>query len=172
MITHLSLEHDLPEIEKWDKEMVLSQSFETIRHFIMEDKTYYSIAEVIDTNYEKYEIGDNEKKFAFVIRTKDEIMGFVLALLSGKKTDNPELMIQYIVLHPDYQKQGIGKSAIRQLITDSNIYFGTNVDSVFARLDKENYASKRMFDKIGFTFLPVSNNYLQATFQISENNKE
>ena len=172
-IMPLNLETDLLEISSWDDEFYDDHKYDSIKHFILEDNAYIGIGEVIQTNYEKYEIGTNERKFALSIKDdKNKIIGFVLALIDKLKTSSPELLIQYIVIHPNFQGQGIGTQVLTDLIYNPQTYFKTNIGKVFSRIENNNYASRQMFKKLGFNLAFTNSRFMKANITISENNKE
>lgn len=163
-ITPLNLEKDLPIISAWDDEFKYDTRYDTIRRFILEDNTYFGIAEVIDVNYEKFPIGNKERSHALTIKNQDnEIMGFLLSIIIDLDTNDPELIIQYIALHPNHQGKGLGKKVIKELLDNSDKYFGTKIKKFFAKVDIDNYASRKMFESLGFELNYTNTRYLKAT---------
>lgn len=164
IITPLDLEKDIPEIDNWENEFKNTQGMRNINQFILEGNIFYSLAEVIDTNYEKYQINKNEKKYAFVFKNQDgEILGFTLNAIIEAMTPSPELIIQYVVISPKYQGQGIAKKALTTLMKNSKEYYGIEFKSAFCRIDKLNDMSRKLFKTLGFDLNYTNTNYLLAT---------
>lgn len=155
----------LEEIKDWDEKYKYNPRYDSIRHYILEDNIYYGLYEVIETNHERYPIGENERKFAFVLLNNEtnEIMGFILAIIDNLKTDDPELIIQYIVMKPEYQNKGYSKQILSEIITNSEEYFDTKISSVLSRVEESNLPSRKLFYSLGFNFKNYTNtNYMKA----------
>ena len=67
------------------------------------------------------------------------------------------MFIQYIVVHPRYQKRGYGKTFAKELILNPESYIGGKPKEYFAYIDKENQASRRLFEDFGFDIEPIKN---------------
>ena len=65
-IALMNFPDDKDEIASWQEKYHGDKDFESIEHFILEDQTYMSLGEVIETNHEIFAIGDDEKKLAFI----------------------------------------------------------------------------------------------------------
>ena len=168
-ITPLNIETDIPKIKQWEEKYKNDNRFNDIKHFILEDNTYYGLDEVILTNYEFFHIGEDEKKFCFSIKNKNnEIAGFVLACLFNISINKPELILQYIVLNPDYQNEGYGTMVLNELISNPQKYFNLSPTEVYANIQKENNASLNLFKKFGFSFTSAPMGYLRAHKSIKE----
>lgn len=162
-ILPLDIESDIFEIKSWENKFNNNPKFESIKHFILEDNTYYGLDEVILTNYEFFHIGDDEKKFCFSIKNNfNETVGFIIACLFNLSQNKPELIIQYIVLNPDYQNLGYGTHVLNELITNSIDYFSYRPQDIYANIEKENSASLNLFKKFGFKFSHAPMGYLRA----------
>ena len=110
-ILPIDIDYDIPIIKSWEDKFKNDSRFEGIKHFILEDNLYYGLDEVILTNYEFFHIGDDERKFVLTVRNdKDLPVGFILACSFNLSINKPELIIQYIVLSPEYQNQGVDNS--------------------------------------------------------------
>lgn len=163
-IEPLDLDKDIPTIDNWEKEFADTLGMKNIKHFILEDNIYYSLAEVIETNYEKFQINKNEKKYAYVFKNQDgEILGFTLNVIIEAMTPEPELIIQYIVINPKYQGQGIAKKALTTLMNNPQEYYGSEFKSAFSRIDRLNVMSRKLFESLGFNLNYTNTNYLSAT---------
>ena len=79
-IVDMNLETDKPQINSWQTLYAGTDEFKAIEHFILEDHLLYDLGEVVETNFEVVNIGDNEIKKALVAKTnEDEIVGFICA---------------------------------------------------------------------------------------------
>lgn len=152
-ITPLNLDSDLKQIGNWATEFADDENYKAIEEFILEDYTYYTIAEVIQINHEQYPIGDDERKHAFAIKPQDsdEVMGFILATVMDKTTDSPSMFLQYIVISPKYQHQGIGKKALKELLENPEPYFDSKITEMFAYVHNQNFPSISLMLDIGST---------------------
>ena len=162
IICPLNFNKEIPEIQSWVKNFANHPNFAGIKHFILEDNTYYGLDEVIATNYEFFNIGTDEKNYCLAIKIDNQVIGFVLACAFNLTTPSPELIIQYIVIRPDYQHQGIGKQVVTELINNAFKYFNSNPTKVYANIQQDNLASTKLFSNLGFTLKPLKNDYLQA----------
>lgn len=171
-ISPINLSSDIAEISNWDIKFQNDPRYDSIKNFILEDNIYYGLGEVIETNYEIFPIGKNERKYALALRNNQEIMGFALAIAIELETPDPELILQYIVLNPDYQHKAIGFKFLNELINNSEKYFDAKFSSVFTRIHNQNTPSLKTFKKLGFTFTPESDKYVVANLNILENYNE
>jgi len=162
IITPLNIEKDIPIIASWEEKFSNHPKYKEIKHFILEDNTYYCLDEVILTNYEFFHIGNDEKNFCLSIKNNDEPVGFVLACLFNISINNPELIIQYIVLNPEYQNLGYGTEVLKELLTNSENYFQYKPNEIYANIQKENKSSLNLFKKFGFSFTKAPNDYVRA----------
>jgi len=162
-ITPLDLVNDLPIIDNWENEYQGTPGMKAIKQFILEGNIYYSLAEVIDTNYEKFQINKDEKKYAYVFKNQnEEILGFTLNAVIEARSPAPELIIQYIVINPKYQGQGIAKKALTRLLNDPKKYYGYDIKSAFSRIDRLNIASRKLFQSLGFDLNYTNTSFLSA----------
>ena len=164
-VTPLSLEKDLPVISSWDSIYDKDPRYDSIKHFILEDNIYYNLAEVIELNYEKFPIGREERAYSFAIKQQENLLGFILCC-SIQILDDPELIIQYVVLNPDAQGKGIAKFAIDEILSNQEKYLKTKVNRVFAKIDRFNMPSRKMFSSIGFDLNYTNTNYLSASKEL------
>ena len=110
-----------------------------------------------------FHIGDDEHKYCFSIKNNsDETVGFILACLFNLSQNNPELIIQYIVLNPNYQNLGYGTEILNEIISNSCDYFSCKPHDIYANIEKENSASLNLFKKFGFKFSTAPMGYLRA----------
>ena len=171
-IDKLNIYSDLDEISSWDDEFWNSHKYKSIRKYILEDDIYFSLRELITVNYDAYTIGKDEEKASLVIRNNDKIIGFIISSIIDKKTKNPEWIIQYIAMHPNYQNKGYGSEVLREIITNPVDYLGINISKVFTRIEESNKVSKKTFSNLGFSFNQTGTNYLVAKLNILEDFKE
>lgn len=165
---------DLPEIKDWESRFSNDPRFKTIIHYILEDNTYYGLDEVIHTNYELCPIGDEERNYALCAKNENnEIVAFVLSCMIDLHTENPELIIKYIVLRPDYHYQGYGYKILNEIVQNSETYFGKNPHVLTAIIEKTNIVSQRLFTKMGCSLRRFySETYLMAEKLIPEFNNQ
>lgn len=164
-IVPMNLETDKPQIAKWQQDFAGKPEFDGILHFILEDNTYFGLDEVITTNYEIFPIGEDETKHALVAKTRDgEIVGFVICSVFGLTTKEPEMFLQYIVVNPAFQNKGYGTAILSKLLTEPKKYVGAKPVNIFSYIHNNNFASKNLYDSIGFEFAPQKNSdYIKAT---------
>ena len=169
----LDIDNDVMEISSWDKKYKDDPRFETIRKYVLEDDAFWNLYELIEINYEKFEIGENEKKIGLVIKNSQEkIIGFMLGIITDMKTKSPELIIQYLTIHPEFQGQGVGSYFLREITTNPKKYIGIKTKKYFTRIDETNIPSKKTFEKFGFNFSTPHSGFLVAKLNTEENFKE
>ena len=157
-IVPMDMEQDLNEIISWDEKYKGDPSYDNIIHFILEDNQYYSLAEVIQVNHIIYQIGKDETKHTFSVKNNsNEIVGFVLATVSNRTTNEPFMFIQYIVVAPEYQHNGYGSQILGELINNPSQYFGVKPTEAFAYIHNDNYQSMKTFLNHGFSLNGVKN---------------
>ena len=168
-ITPLDIETDIPIIKSWEKIFTNHPKYNNIKHFILEDNTYYGLDEVILTNYEFFHIGEDEKKFCLSIKNQENLtIGFILACMFNMSVNKPELIMQYIVLNPNYQNNGYGTEVLKELLTNSDKYFGFHPHDVYANIQKNNEPSLNLFKKFGFSFTKAPFDYVRAHKTITD----
>ena len=173
IINKLNLDKDLKEIMDWENRYAGTEGLENIKRFILEGDAYYNLAEVIDVNYEKFAISGDERKFALAIRdTQNNLLGFTLNAVIDVDTMNPELLIQYLVINPEYQSKGIGKKALLMLLGNTEEYYGMEINKAFARIDISNISSRKLFESVGFELNYTNSKFLSATIDENTNIKE
>lgn len=154
---------DKNEIAHWQEKYQGDKDFESIEHFILEDQTFVSLGEVIETNHEIFPIGDDERKYAFIARNESgEIVAWVLVDFFNINSKTPELFLQYIVIHPKHQHKGYGEFILKEMLFNSQKYIGGTPKNFFALIDNRNSASKSLFEKFGFNFSKMSSHILRA----------
>ena len=172
-IEPLNVEKDIPIIKLWPEIYSNHPNFKCIKHFILEDNTYYGLDEVILTNYEFFHIGEDERKFCLSIKNQENVpVGFILACMFNLARDNPELILQYIVLSPAYQNLGYGTEVLKELLETPEKHFNIKPNEVYANIEKDNTASLNLFKKFGFSFTKAPYNYLRAHKSIKELQEE
>ncbi len=161
-LTKMQFPEDKLEIANWEKQYGNSPEFQSIRHFILEDNIFTGLAEVIETNHEIFQIGNDEKKLAFVAKTRNEILAWVLLDAFDLSTNNPQMLLQYIVINPKFQHQGYGTEIAKELFLKPEKYIGVKPKEIFATIDARNVASIMLFSKFNFSFTPIDKDYFQA----------
>lgn len=148
---------DKDEIASWETKFAGSPNFESIKHYILEDETYYGLAEVIETNHEIFPIGEDEKKLALVAKNKsNKIVAWVLLDAYDLTTAKPQLFVQYIVVSPEFQHMGYGTEIAKELFLSPEKYTGTKPYEIFAYIEKTNLPSQSLFSKFNFEFGLIS----------------
>ena len=136
-------------ISSWDEKYVASPEYEQIFKFILEYGLIHGLDELIETNYERIPIGDNEVKKALTFKNDNgEILGFMIYQIHDIK-QNPSMFLQYFVINPEYQHQGYGKEILRQIFSEPKKYLGYKPNDVFCYIDNENFASQGLFMRFG-----------------------
>lgn len=175
-IVDMNLETDKPQINNWQTLYAGTDEFKAIEHFILEDHLLYDLGEVVETNFEVVNIGDNEIKKALVAKTnEDEIVGFILCQAFDLQTSLPEIFLQYIVINPKYQHQGYGKAIFTEFFSNPQKYLGLAKQHkkphyVFSFIDKTNFSSKALYESFGFDILKEmkNSNFVRATSTLPE----
>ena len=173
-IVPMNLEADKAEIAQWEIDFSGKPEFDGILHFILEDNVYFGLGEVIETNFEIFPIGKDEAKHAYSVKTKDEeIIGFIICTIFGLTTKSPELHLGYIVLKPNYQKQGYASEILSEFFENSNKYLEAKPKEIFAFIHPENKSSIELFKKFGFDFSEKHGlSYFKATAKMPEIQKQ
>lgn len=166
-IVPMTFPEDKDEINTWTTKYWPTPEYQAIHHFIMEDDTYRSLGEVINTNHEIYAIGEDEKKLAYVAKTDEgEIVAWILLDVFDLSTKKPEMFLQYIVINPEYQHQGYGTEIAKEIFLSPENYVGVKPTNIFAYIDISNAASIMLFSKFNFSFMPMANShYFKAQTQ-------
>ena len=94
--------------------------------------------------------GDNDYTLDFILYLKDTIEPIGNLLLDRYDSNNNSLEIS-ANLHPNYWRQGFMSEAI--LTVMDYIFTNLNIDNIRYGYAEENFKSKGLNDKIGFTFL-------------------
>ena len=150
-ICELDLEKDIPIITQWDKSFSGTKEYEGIQKFILEDDLTSNLTKLIETNYEQEPIGDDEVKKIMVAKTSDgDILGFLIFQVYDMSINRPKMFLQYIVINPEFQHQGYGKEIFSEFFSKPRKYTGVSPKNIFAVIDKENFASMKLFLDLGF----------------------
>lgn len=162
-IMPMKFPEDKDEIGSWQQQFENNQNFKSIEHFILEDNIFYSLGEVIETNYEIIPIGDDERKLAFVAKTEDgKVVAWLLMHIFDLNTTEPQMFLQYIVIHPEYQKSGIGTQIANEIFLNTKKYVGVKPTEIFSYIHQDNIASQNLFKKFNFSLYPSGDHYLRA----------
>lgn len=149
---------DKDEINTWTAKYWNTPEYQLIHTFIMENDTYLSLGEVINTNHEIFAIGDDEKKYAFTAKSKNnEIIAWILLDVFNLTTPKPEMFLQYIVINPQYQHKGYGTEIAKEIFLSPEKYIKVKPKNIFAYVDMFNNASINLFSKFNFEFTPIEN---------------
>ena len=151
-ISEINLPADKEEIMSWETNFANSKGMTAIEQFVLEYRLIRDLGELIETNYERYPIGDNEMKKMFVLRNKsNKIVAFSVVDTFKFEGSAPEAFLQYMVVHPQLQHKGYGSILFDEIMTIlKNFYPNENIN-FFTYIDKRNTASKSFFEKKGFS---------------------
>ncbi len=159
---------DLPLIFAWSDEFEKAKNngdtkIDSIYKFVFEDGLIRNFKELIFTNYEQFEIGKDERKNIIVAKTEDgKIVGFIILQIFHLNKTEPELFLQYIVVHPDFQKQKIGEQMLENLGDLLESLYGKRPVEMFAYVHKNNQASLNLFKKYDILFFDQGFSYKKA----------
>lgn len=150
-IEPMNLETDKPQIEKWDTEFQSNKNYEQIYKFVLENGLIGGLGEVIETNFEHFPIGKNERKYAFSAKAKNgTILGFLIMSAYDLQTSKPELFLQYVVVNPKYHHQGYGTEILKELFSNFKNYVSVKPKFIFSYIEKGNQNSQLLFKHFGF----------------------
>ena len=150
-------------INNWNLEFSGKPEFESIERFILENGLLTNLDEVIMTNHDLLSLDYREIKKAFSIYdNKTNIIGFLLCFAYEIGDYSSELYLQYIVLNPNYQKQGLGTNILKEFFINQKQYLGFEPENICAVVNRVNFSSLNLFKKFGFTFKRKSRSYLWA----------
>lgn len=162
-ILPMQFPQDKDEIDSWQQQFAGNKNFKSIEHFILEDNTFYSLGEIIETNFEIIPIGDDERKLAFVAKNDEgKVVAWFLLHVFDLNTNEPEMFFQYIVIHPEYQNSGLGTQIAKEIFLSPEKYVGVKPVEIFSYIHQVNLASQKLFKKFNFSLYPSGDNYLRA----------
>ena len=153
---------DKQDICEWDDIYTGTPEYESIERFVLENHLLKDLSEVIETQHQTLPIDYREIKNAFVIKSEENILGFLLCYAYDIADYSSALYIQYIVLNPKFQKQGYGTEILTEFFTNLPKYIGFTPVDVHALIHINNKESLSLFKKFGFTFIGKSRSYLRA----------
>ncbi len=155
---------DKDEIASWQTKFDGTPEFDSIKKYILEGNIYYTLGEVIELNYERIPIGNDEKLLALVAKNEtNEIVGFTLICVYDLNTSKPQMFLRYIVINPAYHDKGYGTAIAKELFLSPEKYIGVKPDSIFAYIDKTNYASQHLFQEFNFRFKSINKFFYAET---------
>ena len=170
---NLDIVKDKAEINSWETVFKGTHGWNRIYRFILENGLIRSLNELIETNYERIAIGENEVKLAFVIKNGEkETIGFCICQEFDIPTNNPQLFVQYIVIRPDSQKKGYGTQIFKQLPSEVEKFTGTYPKSCFGYVDKDNSASLNMLKKQGVNFQSATEKFEKMSCTLNKKNEK
>lgn len=158
-IEPMDIEKDRLELDSWEKSFPDTPGFQQIKRFILEGDTYYTLGEVVWNNIEVYPVGEDEIKYSYVAKTNDgTIIAWILIDEFDLNTNEPELFIQYICIHPLFQKQGYGEAILKEILFNYNKYIAVKPSNTFAYIHEDNISSQNLFKKFNFTLSELMQN--------------
>ncbi len=160
----------------------LIESYDPIKHeivdsWILEDKyinakqinEFAFFNEPISTNYNyilnnPYEMA-NIKSFIKVFKSDKTIVG-VVVFHYYNDNDKFYLGINPLVVNPDMMNRGIGKSILNQIIKNSKIICGGEVNYIKALSEKKNIVSLKLLERAGFKKEEADKNFISYIYNI------
>jgi L-amino acid N-acyltransferase YncA len=120
----------------------------------------------ISEAYSRYVSSKTEgEKYVYKVVKRRGSTVAVLFLCLFKEEGKTIMSINPICVDPRLQNQGIGSAVLRDLLQRCDVIVGEKVDEIRACVDLENFISKQLFLKAGFTETGKSENgkfvYLQ-----------
>ena len=162
-ICELDFEKDYPVIVQWDKLFSGTKEYEGIQKFVLEEDITHNLKKLIENNYEYAPIGNDEMKKIMVAKSHDgDILGFMIFQVYDITQKKPQMFLQYIVINPEFQHQGYGKEIFTEFFSRPRKYTGVSPKNIFAVIDKENFASMKLFLDFGFSLDSKTNQYFMA----------
>lgn len=169
-LEQVNIEVDKPQIANWDNLFKSHKNYASIKKFILEDDLIFGLGEMIDANYERFPIGEDETKNMLVAKTQEnEILGFIILDAFDLNTPNSQLFIQYIVISPKYQHSGYGNEILTELFSNFKKYIKVKPKNIFCYVHNENLASKKLFSKFGFNFVAMKNSNYECGQTLNKN---
>ncbi len=161
-LSEIDLVGDFDLISEWDNHLS-EPKFKSIFDFILEEGLILNLKELITTNFEQYPIGDDERKNIIVAKNSEaKIVAFLILSTHDLSTDSPEIFLQHIVIHPDYQAKGMGTEILSKLGECLTTLYGKEPKTMFAYISQYNHNSRNLFKKFGFKFKVMDLPYLKA----------
>ena len=163
-INEMDLAIDKQKINSWEKDYAGTYGYDKIEWYILENRLFKDLAEVIESQHENFEIDPFfETKKAFSIKDKsDEILGFILCTAGDVSDYSSELYIQYVVLNPAHQNQGYGSEVFTEFFKNIRTYLGFTPTDVHALVHRHNSSCVNLFKKFDFSFARHSRSYIRA----------
>lgn len=163
-ISEMDLQNDKPKISSWENDYAGTYGYDKIEWYILENRLFNDLAEVIESQHENFEIDPFfEMKKAFSIKDKSgEILGFILCTAGDVSDYSSELYIQYVVLNPANQNQGYGSEVFTEFFKNIRNYLGFVPTDVHALVHRHNSSCMNLFKKFDFTFGRYSRSYVRA----------
>ena len=143
----LNLDTDKQEINAWQTKYSGTPGWQNIFNYVLEHGLIYSLAELIETNYERIAIGTDEVKFALTVKLNSEVIGFVICQEFAMDTNEPELFMQYLVIRPDMQHKGFGTLVHNKLPFELEKLTGKRPVKCHCLVDKNNTPSLKLLNK-------------------------
>lgn len=165
VISEINLPADKEEIMSWESQFGNSRGMTAIEQFVLEYRLIRDMGELIETNYERYPIGENEIKKIFVLRNKsNKIVAFSVIDTYKFEGSDPETFVQYMVVHPKYQHKGYGSILFDEIMEILKNYYKNENIQFFTYIDKRNEPSKAFFTKKGFLIKDVNDPNFQKAW--------
>ena len=163
-ITEMDLNLDKSKISSWEQDYAGTYEYNRIEWFILENRLFKNLAEVIESQHETYEIDEFcEIKKAFTIKDHSgDILGFILCSAYDVSDQTSDLYIQYVVLNPSKQHQGYGSEVFTEFFKNIRRYLSFTPIDVHALVHRHNFNCINLFKKFGFTFSRRSRSYFRA----------
>lgn len=136
---------DVKNISRWDKyeDSEYMWEYEDILRYLEATSVDEYLKRVIKHRREDY---SPDKRFAYVLRDKEDIAAFTFFALNECKYKKWDLFIQSIVVNPAYRGEGYGKLLLSEIFSKPLKYVGAVPDNVVALISPTNRASLKLFD--------------------------
>ncbi|NLM73783.1 MAG: GNAT family N-acetyltransferase [Clostridiaceae bacterium] len=140
---------DIPLLEKW---------------YEMTDIFGYATGFKSISELEKLLENDIHDKIAWMIEDGNETIGFIFAEIYDKE-HKPVLWIYILIIESNHQHQGYGSSAVRKLIDEVKLKYGSI--TCVASVSKENKQGLSFWEKVGFMRSPALENTLDDSKNVA-----
>ena len=147
----MNLNTDRQEINLWHKRFSGTDGWNAIFDFVLEKGLICSLEELIETNYLIMPKRENQRKLALTVKNEqNEIVCFVICKEYDINAFRPRLYIQYVVVRPDNQRDGIGYRVCSELADQVAKITGVRPAFAHALVKRDNVGSFELFKKLGF----------------------
>ena len=154
---------DFNTISNWDQYYDSDYQWEycEILHYLEADNMQDYLIRIIKAQKEDFA---PDKRFAYVLKEKKEILAFTFFALNECKNKKWDLFIQSIVVNPEHRGEGYGKILLSHIFANPTLFIGYVPDNVVALVSPTNRASLKLFD----SFTTFEKQWFKAKFYFIE----